>query len=211
MCAYRRFDKRSAASQPWKLAPPILAPCTSGGSTAVPVFLRLMIEQLPGWHADHARFYSLGGQFFVGVHAQRNLAARFRSESLPARRPARPPGRRRLWPRPQRAHTWCGRASACSGARESDRPARCRNSMITRQASATSLASPGPKHDEARNGAQRNQLLHRLMRGPIFADADGIVREDVDDGKFHQRAQANGRAHVVAKNQEARAVRPDFR
>ena len=33
-------------------------------------------------------------------------------------------------------------------------------------------------HDQARNRPQRNQLLHRLMRRPVFADADGIVRED---------------------------------
>ena len=35
-----------------------------------------------------------------------------------------------------------------------------------------------PKHDEAGNGAQRDQLLDRLMRRPIFAIAHGIVRED---------------------------------
>ena len=35
-----------------------------------------------------------------------------------------------------------------------------------------------PQHDQPRNGAQRNQLLHRLMRGAVFAHADRIVRED---------------------------------
>ncbi len=64
--------------------------------------------------------------------------------------------------------------------------------MMKRQASATSLASPGRKYDQAGNRAQRNQLLHRLVRGTVLADADRIVREDVDDRQFHQRAQADG-------------------
>ena len=40
---------------------------------------------------------------------------------------------------------------------------------------------------QMRNGAQRHQLLDGLMRRAVFADADGIVREDVSRRQLHQR------------------------
>ena len=64
---------------------------------------------------------------------------------------------------------------------------------MTRHASTTSLASPGRKRDQARNRAQDGQLLDRLMRRAVFADADRIVREDVDDRQLHERRQADRR------------------
>ena len=39
----------------------------------------------------------------------------------------------------------------------------------------------GPHHEKIGNSAQRSEMLDRLMRRPIFADADRIVREHVDD------------------------------
>ena len=68
-----------------------------------------------------------------------------------------------------------------------------------------------PQRDQAGNGAQGHQLLDRLMGRPILADADRIVREDVDDRNFHQRAQADRRAAVVAENQEPRSEWADLR
>jgi hypothetical protein len=43
------------------------------------------------------------------------------------------------------------------------------------------------KHDQAGNGAQRGQLLNRLMSRPIFTIAHGIVRENENGRQFHQR------------------------
>ena len=64
--------------------------------------------------------------------------------------------------------------------------------MMTFQASAASLASAGRKHDQARDGSQRRQLLDRLVRRPVFAHTDGVVREDVNDRQFHQGAEPKG-------------------
>ncbi len=49
-------------------------------------------------------------------------------------------------------------------------------------------------------------MLHRLVGRPVFAHADAVVGEDVDDRRFHQRRQANGRPHVVGEDQERAAI-----
>ena len=54
------------------------------------------------------------------------------------------------------------------------------------------------------------QLLDRLVCGPVFADADGVMCEDVDDGQLHEGAQAEGAAHIVDEDQKAGAVGPDL-
>src|SRR5258705_576297 len=47
-------------------------------------------------------------------------------------------------------------------------------------------------------------MFDGLVRWAIFADADGIVREDVDHGNLHQRAEPDRTSPVVAENQEPR-------
>ena len=42
------------------------------------------------------------------------------------------------------------------------------------------------QHDQARDGPQRRQLLDGLVRRAVLADADGVVREDVDHRQLHQ-------------------------
>src|SRR4029453_6888423 len=59
--------------------------------------------------------------------------------------------------------------------------------------------------DQAGDGAQGRKMFDWLMRWSIFADADRIVREDVDHRDFHEGAQADGRAAVVAENEEPRS------
>src|SRR3984893_14008094 len=54
-------------------------------------------------------------------------------------------------------------------------------------------------------------MFDGLVRWAIFADADGIVREDVDHGNFHQRAQPDRTSPVVAENQEPRPEGSQFR
>ena len=65
----------------------------------------------------------------------------------------------------------------------------------------------GPERDESGDRAQRRQLLDRLVRRAVFADADRIVREDVDDRNLHQRTQPDRRAGIVTEDQEARSER----
>ena len=68
-----------------------------------------------------------------------------------------------------------------------------------------------PQRDQAGDAAQREKLLDRLMRRPVLADADRIVREDVDDRNLHQRREPDRRLHVVGEDEEARAEGADLR
>ena len=49
-------------------------------------------------------------------------------------------------------------------------------------------------------------MLDGLVRGAVFAQADGVVREHVDHALLHQRGHADGVAAVVAEGQEGAAV-----
>ena len=61
-------------------------------------------------------------------------------------------------------------------------------------------------HDgEVRDGAQRRELLDRLVGGAVLAEGDGVVRPHVDRRDVHQRRDAHRRAHVVAEDQERAA------
>src|SRR3546814_8614133 len=54
--------------------------------------------------------------------------------------------------------------------------------------------------------AQRRQVLDRLVRRAVLAQADRVVRVDVDRMRAHQRAHAHRVARVVAEHQERRVV-----
>ena len=62
-----------------------------------------------------------------------------------------------------------------------------------------------PEHDQARNGAQRDQLLNRLMGRSIFPIAHGIMGENENRRQFHERREPNGRPCVVAEDEERRS------
>src|ERR1700722_2549042 len=47
-----------------------------GRQHAIPIGLRLLLENVPGRHRDNARSNSLSGQRFMGLDDQRHLAAR---------------------------------------------------------------------------------------------------------------------------------------
>src|SRR5260370_23366336 len=47
-------------------------------------------------------------------------------------------------------------------------------------------------------------MFDGLVGWAIFADADGIVREDVDHGNFHQRAEPDRTSPVIAEKQDPR-------
>ena len=81
-------------------------------------------------------------------------------------------------------------------------------SSANTQASAVSLASAGPDDVDVRRGAQVRQLLHRLVRRPVLAEPDRVVRVDVDHRQVHQRRQAHGALHVVEEVEERGAERP---
>ena len=63
---------------------------------------------------------------------------------------------------------------------------------MTRQASATSFASAGRSMIRPGIAAQCEELLDRLMGRTIFAEADRIVGEDVDDRQLHHAQRRIG-------------------
>ena len=65
----------------------------------------------------------------------------------------------------------------------------------------------GPDRVEARNGAQRGEMLDRLVGRAVLTDADRVVREDEHGRQLHDRREADRRAHIVGEDQEGRAVR----
>ena len=54
-------------------------------------------------------------------------------------------------------------------------------------------------------------MLNRLMCGTVFTQTDGIVGPDIDDRKFHQRAEAHGASTIIGEDKEAGSKRPEFR
>ena len=60
-----------------------------------------------------------------------------------------------------------------------------------------------------RDRSQGRVRLDRLVRRPVLAEADRVVRPRPDDGQLHQRREPDRRTHVVAEDQERRAVRLD--
>ena len=65
----------------------------------------------------------------------------------------------------------------------------------------------GADNVQARDGAQGGELLHRLVGRAVFAEADRVVRPDVQGRDAHQRAEADRRALVVGEDQEGAGER----
>src|SRR3984885_5436084 len=55
------------------------------------------------------------------------------------------------------------------------------------------------------NSAQAGEVLDRLVSGAILPESDAVVRKNVDCFEMTQGSQADGRLHVVGKDQERRA------
>ncbi len=63
----------------------------------------------------------------------------------------------------------------------------------------------GAEVGELRDGAQAHQVLDGLVGGAVFAEADGVVGEDVERVRALQRAHAEGGAAVVGEGEEGGA------
>ncbi len=66
----------------------------------------------------------------------------------------------------------------------------------------TSFASHGRITYRSGMRPQCGQMLHRLVSGPIFTQADAVVGVDPDAAGVGNGRQAHGRAHVVREDQE---------
>ena len=149
-------------------------------STASPIVARLRLEELEAGHRDDRRRDAL------------------------ARRAPRPPRRRSATSEPvamsvtSRALAGLADQIAAArrrGSRRSSLGAQ-RRQVLARQAEhrgrprLLQRAQPGlrgldrvgrAEHQEVRDGAQRRQMLDRLVRRAVLAEADRIVRHHVDD------------------------------
>ena len=97
------------------------------------------------------------------------------------RRPGRRLGQdvRRPWRRP-RATSPSSVGTFCRVSASPNGPVACARGSPARRR-AVSLASPGRTIDQARDRAQRGQVLDRLVGRPVLAEADRVVRPHVGD------------------------------
>ena len=75
----------------------------------------------------------------------------------------------------------------------------------SRHATAVSYGVAGTPDLEAGNEPQARDVLDRLVRGTVLAQADRVVRVDVDHALAHERGHAHGVARVVGEHQERAA------
>ena len=61
-------------------------------------------------------------------------------------------------------------------------------------------------NDNARHRAQAGELFDRLVRRPVLAQRQAVVREYMDDVQTGERGEADRRSHVIRKRQEGGAV-----
>ncbi len=64
----------------------------------------------------------------------------------------------------------------------------------------------GAEHIQPGDRPARSQMLHRLVRRPVFADANRIVRQDVQHRPMHDAGQSHAAAHVIGKDKEGRRI-----
>ena len=186
-----------------------------GRQHALPVGLVLLGEEIPARHAHDPGTNALGGERRGRVEADLHLAAGADEDAVgPAVGRLVRGGFEEHVGAPGHAR---GRAELRAVERRQILPAEYQDGR-----------SVGPPHDHAiglrhlvgigrtehadsgdRAGA--GELLDRLVRRAILAEADRVVREDVDDPEVAQRRQPQRRLEIVEKHEECRAVRAEPR
>ena len=78
--------------------------------------------------------------------------------------------------------------------------------MARAQATAVSVSSQGRHTSMLGHDAQGRDMLHRLVGGAVFAQADGVMRIYIDAARPHERRHAQGVAGVIGEGQEGTAV-----
>ena len=163
-------------------------------------------EQVERGHRDDADGEALFLEEALAPQARsRPPSRRRRSSRAPCLRPAR--ARRR--PSPSRLPSPASRADlrqVLAGQGEHASARRVRSSASC-QHSAVSTASAGRNTRMLRHGAQRREMLDRLVGRAVLAEADGIVRHHVDDRDAGERRDAHGGAGIVGEDQEGGAGR----
>src|SRR5581483_1047605 len=169
----------------------------------------LLLEELPGRQADDPRRSAFLLELLECVETQRDLAACSYKDD----------GWRRLLGagKDVAAAAYAGRACIAraveSGKRLAAQHQTCRLVLETHDGAPRFghfVGIGGAQRDQARDRAQRDELFHGLVRWPVLAYADRVMREHVDDRQLHQSGEAHRRLHVVGEDEEARAEGANF-
>ncbi len=165
----------------------------------------MLLEELPGRHADDPRGDAVLLQRLIRLDAERDLAARADEQDL------------RLAVGGIRQHIGTARDA---GGRGVARAVERRHRLAAQHQAGRTLVerdddAPGfrhlvgvgrPQRDHSGNGAERDELLDRLMCRAVFSDPDRIMGEDIDGRHVHDRAQPQRGLQVVAENEIGGAV-----
>mmetsp|Transcript_62129 Transcript_62129/g.173546 ORF Transcript_62129/g.173546 Transcript_62129/m.173546 type:complete len:746 (-) Transcript_62129:40-2277(-) len=179
------------------------------GEDAPDVLHGLRCEELHAGHADGADLHALLRQVLVCLQHQRDLAPCRHQDHLGLRVAVRqdvgaPPqarGRAEFGP-VQRGHPLPRKAQRAGQVVVlGDEPPHLQHLVGVARAEG----------EEAGGGAEGGELLDGLVRRPILAHADGVVRVDPNGGHLHDRGHADRRLHVVAEDHEGGAVWPQLR
>ncbi len=137
----------------------------------------LPLEQFPAGHGDHGGLDALAGQQFAGRHRESRLPSRSRAGSRRGRLRFRAAHRRRG--RRGFRGAFSARRAGPDGSGPGPKAPTCRPAP---PASFRRLDRVGrPEHQQVRHGAQRRQMLDRLMGRAVLAEADGIMGQHIDD------------------------------
>ncbi len=173
----------------------------------IPIALALRLEQLPAGHGHHRGADPLPFKRLGRLDRQGQLRARADQRHV-ARALAARSAHRRPWPTDS--------PDVCV-VRRSGTPWRVSARIVgvalarsaSSQHSAHSIAIGRPHDVEIGHGAQRGEMLDRLVGRAVLAKADRIVGHDVDHPLPHQRREADRRAAIVGEDQEGAAIRHD--
>src|SRR6266850_4625046 len=174
------------------------ARCDGGGQNAFFVGGVLLIENFPAGHADDARLDAFGFEFFVGgdtvlefgAGAQEDdfgLAAIGVGENVTAFGYA---GSRSVFSAVERGY-------GLAAEDERGRPMRVLHGDLVGFGDFVGVT--GTKDEHIGHRAESSELLDWLVGRAVFADADGIVREDEERWNFHESGETHAGAHVVAE------------
>ncbi len=181
-----------------------------GRQHAVLIGFALVLEDVPRGHRDHARADAVREELLVRVDAEADLAARGDQDhvGLAAGRirqhvgAARDAGRRRILAAVERRQRL---------------PRQRQHGRLVAQLHDVTISFDhlvgvaGTQHHQARLGAERCELLHRLMRRAVLAVAHGVVGEHEDRRQLHQRGDPDRRPCIIAEDEEGSAEGADLR
>src|SRR5256885_1312137 len=74
---------------------------------------------------------------------------------------------------------------------------------------ALPITAPRAASGASDNSSQRGGMLDRVVRRPVLAAPDGVVRHQVDDALAHQRGEPDRRPAIVGEHQERAGERDD--